>query len=400
MKIEKFLGVFERKLGVNFYKKQRLENISSYFREVEEDNDIEFSDNDECLSYIIEYLNKNEDNSDTILDEIIRVLELSVTNRNPYYVMEFTNQRTFEELCEKFNEIFGAAFNFENVHFVKNGEMQCDDINNIIEIEFDYKELEEDLVNDREIRKSIGVIKLRFDLNAKKIISSVAGNRKIHNSMYKYLVRNSINVNPLYLLKRASTIKNKNHTEFAPTTLIFMNLLFNSFKQMNLNFDLEILDFVNVEAVNIQGMTLKGTKLLSAPEILHRIHNGDEIMKFKVNVDKILDNNGQQSYYSTNFEVNLEGKLCFVFDANEEDNLEKNKLICNIYDELLKLIYSDNTVEEGMKIINDNLPKPKSMQNIVSEIYHVVNSTVKSVDEKIAIEKYFIETFPLIRLKN
>lgn len=394
-----FIDYLKRKLKLNLHKKTRLARLSQHFRELENRADIEFEEVSECTSYILEYLEVNDEQKEEIMKEIMKVLDFSVSNKNPNIIMQFETDSSCVEICEKLNSMFSTGFSYGNTIFNQNGDIRCDDINQVIEVELDFTEMEINPITGNETRKSIGNIKLRFDLLNKKVVSSVAGNRKIHHDIFEFLIRESLNISPLYVLKRAATIKNSNHSEFAPTTLLFMNLLFDVFKDMNLDIDLELLDFTNLEAVNIKGMILKGTNLFSAPEIIQRIHNGDEIFKFKVHASKIINRNGIETYFFTNFEISFEKRLCFIFDSNEPESAERYNIMSKIYDEIMKLLYDENTVSNGINLINTHLKKPKSFQMTVHEIYEMVLSTVKDVDEKVELEKYFIEEFPLVNFK-
>ncbi|MFE6167741.1 hypothetical protein ACFVP8_07625 [Viridibacillus arvi] len=391
-----FSGFVKTKFSNNFFKKPRLALISNHFRGLEGNQQIEFDDADECLNYILDYLDINEEDSEQIMEDIVKVLNLSVSNRNPNIVMEFENDLPFMDLVKKLEAIFENEFRYKSTVFKLNDKLKCDQINKVIEVEFDFTEMALNPINSEEVRKSIGIIKLRFDVINKKVITSYAGNRKIHHELHDYLIRESLKIKPLFVLLRSSTIKNSNNSEFAPSTLLFMNLLFDVFSKMDLKVDLELLDFTNLEAVNIKGMTLKGTNLLNAPEIIQRIHNGDEIFKFKVHAFKILNKNGAETYFSTNFELSFEKRLCFVFDTNEPESSERYSIMGQIYDEIMTLLYYDGTVERGIELINEKLHKPKSTQMIVQEIYNQVSSVVKDIDERILIEKYFIDNFSYV----
>lgn len=394
-----FVNEFKSRMKNNLYKKKRLGNFSRYFKAKEDNREIEFIDNDECLTYIIEYLNKNDDNSEEIIQELLLVLDQSVSNRNPHYTMDFDTDKSIYDFHDYIAGIFRNVIRNDDCEYTISTEIYLDDINQIIEVECDYKELVVDMDSGNEYKKSIGIIKLYFDLKNKKYISSKAGNRKIHNNIYDFLIGKGIALKPLYILKRAQTIKNKNQSEFAASTLLVANLLFNSFKGMELNFNLEFVDFINMDAPNVQGMTLKGTKLLMAPEILQRIHNGDEIFKFKVSIEKLYDENGDTYLFSTTFEVNFEGKISFIFNEDVENSELRYSTVMEIHDELKRLIYNERTIEIGIEIINENLPKPKSMQLIINDLYADVIKLIKNKDEKIAIEKYFLEKYPMFLIK-
>lgn len=396
MNIAGFSEFMKKKLNNNLYKKPRLELLSGHMRGIENNDQIEFKNVDECLDYILDYLEINEEDSEQIMKEIVKVLDISVSNRNPNIVMEFKNDLSSIDLLKKLETTFEKEFRFENTIFKLNDRLKYDQINESIVAELDFTEIAINPIASEEIRKSIGIIKIRFDIKNKKVITSYAGNRKVHHDLHNYLIRESLEINPLYVLKRSSAIKNSNQSEFAPSTLLFMNLFFDVFSKMNLDVDLELLDFTNLEAINIKGMTLKGTNLLNAPEIIQRIHDGDEIFKFKVHASKILNKNGIETYFSTTFELSFEKRLCFVFDNNEMESSERYNIMGQIYDEIMQLLYSDKTVERGIELINQKLNKPKSTHMIVQEIYDEIYSVISDVDERIALEKYFLNNFPYV----
>ncbi len=94
-----------------------------------------------------------------------------------------------------------------------------------------------------------------------------------------------IKISPIYILKKSLDIKKrKNCTEFSPTTLIIINLLYKDIPKMGYKVNLDAISFTNLDSQNVQGMKMKGTNLLKAEEILQRIHLGDDVHTLKINI--------------------------------------------------------------------------------------------------------------------
>lgn len=176
-------------------------------------------------------------------------------------------------------------------------------------------------------RKSLGTLKITFDLKNEKFISSESSNERSHKSMLHYLDSQGYTIKPIYILKRALTIKNQNFTDYSPTTLLIINLLLESLPILGYRVTLDSINFTNLDSRDIQRMTLNGTNLLSSQEVLQRIHNGDTVHTLKVTLNAIGERDGIALQNATTFKIDLKGRLVFIF-GDGDDNEANNREIC------------------------------------------------------------------------
>lgn len=164
---------------------------------------------------------------------------------------------------------------------------------------------------------------------------------------------------------------------------------------MGYEITLDAINFTNLDAQNVQGMKMRGTDLLKAPEVLQRIHFGDEVHTLKLSLEIISENNGNKEYFRTTFTIDLRGKIAFVFEDDDIRDSRRREICIKIQSSLMQLIYDENTIEYGQNIIHRELPKPKSLHQIVSDIRTNVLEMVTNEDDRIHVEKYFVDNYPL-----
>lgn len=395
MDIERFTTYYKNKMKSNLTKAKRVKMVSEFFQKRENTNSISFKDENECFYYIIEYINAREEESEEILEEIYILLEYSYSTQNPYYVYDLKSDMEPSQFYTLVHKLLKKEFRYGDFEYKLNNQPKYDRINQIIEFELDYKEFYLDIVSDKEFRKSSGIIGITFDLKNNKFISSESTNYKNQNNIVKFLVEKGLNISSIYILKRALSIKNRNFSEFSPTTLLVINLLYEIIPKMGYELTLESISFTNLDSQNVQGMKMKGTDLLKAPEVLQRIHFGDEVHTLKLSLEIITGSGGAAQYFKTTFIMDLRGKLAFIFTEDDMRDSRKREICINLQTSLMELIYDEKTVERGQNIIHKELPKPKSLHQIVSDIQKDVLSLIKDTKDRLEVEKYFLERYPL-----
>ncbi len=164
---------------------------------------------------------------------------------------------------------------------------------------------------------------------------------------------------------------------------------------MGYGITLDAINFTNLDAQNVQGMKMRGTDLLKAEEVLQRIHFGDEVHTLKLTLDIIKNDNGTEEYFTTTFTIDLRGKIAFIFSDDGVRENRKREICIKLQRSLMELIYDEETIARGEEIIHKQLPKPKSIQQIVSGIRKDVAKLIKNQEDRIKIEEYFISNHPV-----
>ncbi|GLV63313.1 hypothetical protein Bmyc01_19830 [Bacillus mycoides] len=390
MDIVRFATYYNKKMKNNLTKAKRIKTIADYFQKKER-KQLSFADEKECYLHIAEYIRNKEEEAEEILEEIYMLLEYEYSTQNPNYVFDLKTSKKHEDFHKLISKIFKRTVQFGDFEYSLTNNIRYDRIDEVIECDLDYKEYGIDIVNDEKYKKKSGFISITFDLKNEKFISSQSKNYKSHNNLVEFFNTRGFEILPIYILKRAVTLKNKNDTEFSPTTLLIINLLYENIPEMGYNVTLDAISFTNLDAQNVQGMKMKGTDLLKADEILQRIHLGDEVHTLKMTLEIIRDNNGIEQYFSTTFTLDLRGKIVFIFNEDEIRENRTREICIDLQKILMKLIYDEGTIARGEHIIHKELPKPKSIHQIVSGIQQDIMKLLEDTNDRIKVEKYFIE---------
>lgn len=400
MNIQQFTEYYNKKMKRNLTKTQRIETIKNHF-ERKLNTPLVITNERECLSYILRYINEHPLEAESTLEELYYILEYSFSSLNPYYLYVFETSASQDEFIEQINELLDGSIEYGDFTF-KLLTTSFDDINRIIKYEVEFFELSINDISGELTTKTSGIIHIIFDFNNKKFITSNTQISKCHNQIYQYFKDEvGLLISPIYILKRTSKMKTRNDTEFSETTLLIINLLFETIPQMGYDLTLEQINFSNLDSENIQEMRLKGTNLLRSFEVLQRIHSGDQVHNLKISLDKVVEIEGTSTYFDTTFILDLQGKLCFIFN-NEEVMVNHRTLeLCyKIQESLMNLLYEPSTITNSELIIHQNLPLPLSREQIISQIYRDLSVLITNSSDKINLEKYFIENYPLAYLSN
>ncbi|KSU64618.1 hypothetical protein AS034_01930 [[Bacillus] enclensis] len=403
MDIQRFTAYYNKKMKNNLTKTKRLQEISDFFQ-ANSGAKVSFTNEKECYLYIVDYINSREDEAEDILDKLYFKMEYSFSTQNPNYVFDFKNTTqdsvvfftNFKKLFKK-NKMKKSKVRFGEFEFTLLNEIKLDSQQNIVVCDLEYREYTENPISGKEHLKNHGPITVIFDLRNNKFISSKSANYKSHNKLVSYFKSMGYNIQPIYILKRVQTLKKQNTTEFSATTLLIINLLYETIPVLGYNINLESISFTNLDSQNIQGVKLKGTDLLKAPEVLQRIHSSDEVHTVRLFLEFTdKKQNGIEEYFSTTFTIDLKNKLAFIFSEEDISEYRRREICINLQSSLMHLIYAEDTISKGENIIHKELPKPKSLNQTVNEIQKSVLKKVNDEKDRIEIKKYFIETFPVI----
>ncbi|MET3508428.1 hypothetical protein [Halalkalibacter oceani] len=396
MDLGNFVRVYNLKMKNNLSKGLRLNAIEEYFSE-ELGHDIDFKgDSDKCLSYIVETIRTDEENGEEILESLYNILTETFSNLDPNYIYELETDFTEENILDYLKRNFKKTNNFGPFDFILDGEISYDNVKQTISCRLSFEEFHIDLITNNRINSAQkGRINITFDLMRKKFISSNASYEKVHNSLYNLITASGkIILRKFYVLKRESAMKNRNFTDYSSITLLAIKLLYETIPSMGYNVTLESILFTNLNATKVQGMKMKGTDLLSAEEVVQRIHLGDKVQSMKITLEKIEKKQGREFLFQTQFTIDFRGKLAFIFLDQNLNEGKKLDICVSLYESIFALIYDDKTVEDASKLIQNKLPKPKSIDKIIKEIKNEVLDLLTKKEDLITVEKYFLEKYP------
>lgn len=394
MNIVSFTTYYTKKMRVNLTKNQRIKIIERYFSEINRTT-ITFENERECLSHIITYVNDNEDQAEQILQELYYLLEYSFSTQNPNYIYTFEIREQAGTTDRKLQRSLRRHIEHGDFKFKKT-KYSYDPIDELIKIEFDYEEFANNEISGERYRKSAGMIQITMDFENKKFITSKAPNVKAHTRIFEYFKRDlGAGIKPFYILKKKSILNRVNDTEFSVTTMLIINLLYDTIPNLGYTVTLEAISFSNLDAQNIHGVRLKGFDLLTATEVLQRIHTGDDIHHLKVTLERIHTDQPEHIYFNASFIIDLQGKLCFIFNEGIELNSETRDICYKLQESLITLLGIPATIHKGATIINEKLPLPPSRAKTIANIYEDLERVFSKPEEKVALDKYFNEKFPL-----
>lgn len=395
MNIDQFTNYYEKKMKQNLTKRQKLREIEKYFyrRTLDEQS---FENERECFYYISSYIAEHENEAEEVLQELYFLLEYSFGTNNPNYLYEFLIEADCEEFETLVSSMVSKEFDYGEFKY-RLLSKNFDAVNQVIEYEFEFTEFATFDITNEVYRKYTGIINVTFDFINKKFITSKSPIPKNHNNIFEFFKEFSgATINPYYILKRKSFLSKKNTTEFSITTLLIINLLYETIPSMGYNFTLDSISFSNLDSVNIQRVKMSGTDLLKAPEVLQRVHSFDDVQNLKITITIVKRENGIDVFSYLTFTLDIQGKLCFIFTDDTVLNSNTREICYKIQESLMDLLYDTSTIQSGSQLIHSELPAPKSQQQIVSQIFADVLDLTSNIDDKIAIERYFIDNFPLI----
>lgn len=384
-------------MRVNLTRNQRIKIIERYFLNVS-GIAVSFDNERACLSHIITYVSAHEDRAEEILQELYYLLEYSFSTQNPNYIYSFEISERAEIVDRNLRRSLRRTIQHGEFEFKKTN-YSYDPIDEIVKIEFDYEEFAVNEVTGESFRKSAGMIKLTMDFIHRKFITSKAPNVKAHSHIFEYFKRElgaGTGMKPFYILKRKRTLNKFNDTEFSATTILIINLLFDTIPTMGYDVTLEAISFSNLDSQNIHGVRLKGFNLLTATEVLQRVHTGDDIHHLKVTLEQIHTDQPEHIYFNTSFIIDLQGKLCFIFNEGIELNPETRNICYKLQENLISLISTPGTVEKGAYIINDKLPIPPSHTHTIATIYEDLGKIFSKKEDKLALDEYFSKNYPSV----
>ena len=358
MNIEKFEALFSQKMRSN--KEKRLLAIEEYLA-FYHDIEVTFEDDiEKCLAFILQMTREEPENSDTILDEIADIIMERYSVGQPYALSELNTSLTQQDIRELLEELFlEKECSFENLIFSDCHEVTIDEIKETVEFKCRYKEYYVDPKTDelgREIQS--GTIDVTFDLKNSLYITSLVGYNKIINKLIDLIKQNfypQINIKPYYLQHNIRHLNNASTSDFAPLTLLVINLIFKKFNEMGyLVQSVDSLSFNNENAPRIKNAKLTGTDLFKDPDVVERIYSEDKITKFTVNIMKMRAGNVA---LMTDVTIDFRGMIKFIFDNPNERSITIGEACIDLFNGIGELMEDEHTIDTGQTLLKGNMQR-------------------------------------------
>ncbi|WP_024423397.1 hypothetical protein [Bacillus safensis] len=358
MEIGRFESLFVQKMRSN--KEKRLLAIEEYLA-FSHDIEITFDgDTDKCLAFILQMTREEPENSDVVLSDIADIIMERYSVGLPYAISELETELSVRQIKKLLEPLFlDRDCVYENLVFSDCHEITIDEVNERLELKGRYKEFYVDPKTDelgREIQS--GTMEVTFDLKNKLYITSKVGYNKVINKLINLIKENfypQINIKPYYLQQNIRYIKNAATSDFAPLTLLVINLIFKKFNDMGYIVQtVDSLSFNNENAPRIKNAKLTGTDLFKDPDVVERIYSEDKITKFTVHILKMIDGNAA---LLTDLTIDFRGMIKFIFDNPNERTFTISQACIDLFNGIGELMEGEHTIEIGKTLLKENMQR-------------------------------------------
>ncbi|MDC6155681.1 hypothetical protein HOV72_007095 [Bacillus albus] len=339
--------------------RKKLFAISDYLLE---HYNIEISINEQIETYIIqimELIRNNPENENDLIDDLLNILNDRYSNGEPYFFSALSTTLDAVTLHNSLVRLFGnnqlsyGAFDFEMANHT------YDSIEKTVYIKLRYTQWYiNNVTTEREREMHSGSIALHFDLTNKLCMSSHIGYSKVFLDLTTYICSNleNFSIKPAYLQNEAKTMKNARISPYAPITLLSVYLIFKEIENIGFIVDsVDSLNFHNENAPRVKNARLGGNDLLDDPDVITKIHSGDKITRFTISIKKIYTNSGIERIVTTKLTINFSGVLKFNFGESEFHEEVMKKVCLDLYQGIINLLKSDDTVENSEKLIQERI---------------------------------------------
>ncbi|CDN35554.1 hypothetical protein [Bacillus thuringiensis] len=339
--------------------RKKLFAISDYLLE---HYNIEISINEQIETYIIqimELIRNNPENENDLIDDLLNILNDRYSNGEPYFFSALSTTLDAVTLHNYLVRLFGnnqlsyEAFDFEMANHT------YDSIEKTVYIKLRYTQWYiNNVTTEREREMHSGSIALHFDLTNKLCMSSHIGYSKVFLDLTTYICSNleNFSIKPAYLQNEAKTMKNARISPYAPITLLSVYLIFKEIENIGFIVDsVDSLNFHNENAPRVKNARLGGNDLLDDPDVITKIHSGDKITRFTISIKKIYTNSGIERVVTTKLTINFSGVLKFNFGESEFHEEVMKKVCLDLYQGIINLWKSDDTVENSEKLIQERI---------------------------------------------
>nr|WP_106780841.1 hypothetical protein [Lysinibacillus timonensis] len=395
MSITKFESVFARKTKHNTQK--RLEAIEGYFLE-KHDLEVNFNGNqDNCLAFVMQFIQDDDISEDEVFNEILAILEDRYSIGEPFFIasLELKEGLTFDALCETVQEKFNVgtlqqdSFEFTEVQFV------TDNVGESISITCRYIEYYlNPLTDQREIERPLlsGNLNIKFDYKNNLLITTKSSYNKAVNKIIEAIngaLWGTARIKRYYVQNK---MRNKAlEIEYDPLTLLVINLVFRKLEEANYEVEgVNSLIFYNNGAPRIKNAKLGGIDLFQDSDIIERICNSDRITSVSIKIYKSLP--AEESSVQADLTIDFRGMLKIILNESASSEYELNEVTYEVFNIINQLIIDDNTQLEGTQIFEEALlPNAFKARTFYDFYIDKIETELKNLipDKEYEIEKYF-----------
>lgn len=394
MYITQFESVFTRKTKHNTQK--RLGAIENYFLE-KHDLEVEFAGNkDNCLAFIMQFIQDDDVSEDEVFREILSILEDRYSMGEPYFIanLQLKEGITFEDLRNVITEkvdigvIQHDSFEFTDISLATDHHRES------INVTCRYTEYYLNPMTDqREEERPLfsGSLNVKFDYQNKLLITTKSNYNKAVNKMIESL--NSALWGNAVIKKYYAQNKMRGKAleiKYDPLTLLVINLVFQ--KMNEIGYEVEGVNsilFYNDVAPRVKNAKLGGVDLFQDSDIIERISNSDRIISVSIKICKELN---EGNSVQADLTIDFRGMLKIILNESTSTEQELDDVTYEVFRIISQLITDDNTATEGTRIFENSLLHNAFKARTFYDFYiDRIESELKELlpDQKDKIEQYF-----------
>ncbi|GIO22248.1 hypothetical protein [Oceanobacillus sp. J11TS1] len=395
MSITKFESVFSRKIKHN--KNKRLEAIENYFLE-KHDLEVDFQeDQDNCLAFVMQFIQDDDISEDEVFNEILAILEDRYSIGEPYLIanLQLKEGLEFATLRDILNEninigtIQQDSFEFTDIQLITDPEgesinITCRYTDYYLNPMTDQREEERPLLS--------GNLNVKFDYKNRLLITTKSSYNKAVNKMIESingaLWGNAI-IKQYYAQHKMRS--KALEVEYDPLTLLVINLVFKKLKDAGYDVEgVNSLTFYNNGAPRIKNAKLGGVDLFQDSDIIERICNSDRITSVSIQIYKELPL--EEGSVQADLTIDFRGMLKIILNESTSTEHELDEVTYEIFNIINQLVADDRTSAEGTQIFEDALlPNAFKARTFYDFYIDKIELDLKKLlpDKERDIEKYF-----------
>lgn len=396
MDIRSFESLFTQKIRSNTEK--RILAIEEYFAE-NHAIDISFHNNPEtCLNFILQMVREDVEN-EIIMEDIANIILDRYSVGDPYSFAGLSTKMNLDEIENLIKNLFlNEVILQDNVYFKDCTEVTKDEVLKKIEFKCRYIEYFRDPRTDELMHEvQSGTIIVTLDLNNSLFSTSLIGYSKIITKMVNLLKDNfhpKLDINPTYIQQNVRLLSNASLVDFAPLTLLVVNLIFKKLQSMDyLVQSVDSLSFNNENAPRIKNAKLTGTDLFSDPDVVERIYNSDKITKFTIHIMKI--ENGSL-VLQTSLTIDFRGMIKFIFNNTSISSYTLYQVCIDLYNGIQELMINPHTLQTGQALLKDTMQRQAfdTRPQFNAFMFTIRNELLEKIpSETQNIRKYFKDNY-------
>ncbi|WP_416144120.1 hypothetical protein [Planococcus koreensis] len=357
MDIGSFESLFTQKTRLNTEK--RILAIEEYFAE-NHAIDISFNnDANTCLHFILQMVREDAEN-EIIMEDIASIVLDRYSVGDPYSLAGLSTTMSLNEVEESIKSLFlHRDIIQDNMFFKDCTEVIKDEVSEKVEFKCRYIEYYRDPRTDELMHEvQSGTIIVTLDLKNNLFSTSMIGYSKVITKMVNLLKDNfhpQLNISPIYLQQNVRLLANASLADFAPLTLLVINLIFKKLNEMDyIVQSVDSLSFNNENAPRIKNAKLTGTDLFSDPDVVERIYNNDKITKFTVHIMRIV--NGSL-VLQTSLTIDFRGMIKFIFNNTSVNTYTLYQVCIDLYNGIQELLINPHTLTTGQTLLKDTMQR-------------------------------------------